>query len=130
MQTFMPESTPWLALKTETRPFFAKVVLRRLRTVRGRVLDSQGKPVAGASVRQAGDGPAPTQDMTDAEGRFALPASWPIPRSFSSPRTDTGSKARPIARPESRSGVDAHPTSMNRFPSRMTDLDPRTYPHR
>ncbi len=72
-ETFMPESTPWLAFKADTRPFFPKVVLRRLRTVHGRVIDSRGRPVAGASVRQAGDGPAPTHDITDAEGRFALP---------------------------------------------------------
>ncbi len=70
----LPENTPWLALKTGTRPFFDKIVLRRLRTVRGRVVDSQGKPVEGASVRQAGDGPALTQAVTDSEGRFALPA--------------------------------------------------------
>jgi beta-lactamase regulating signal transducer with metallopeptidase domain len=72
-ETFMPESTPWLALKTATRPFLPKIVLHRLRTVHGRVVDSRGKPVAGASVRQAGDGPAPTQGATDADGRFALP---------------------------------------------------------
>jgi len=72
-ETFMPESSPWLAIKNETRPFFPKMGLRRLRTVRGRIVDSQGKPVAGASVRQAGDGPAPTHDVTDSEGRFALP---------------------------------------------------------
>jgi len=70
--TFMPESTPWLAFKTGTRPFFPKIVLRRLWTVHGRVVDSRGKPVALASVRQAGDGPAPTLVVTDADGRFAL----------------------------------------------------------
>jgi beta-lactamase regulating signal transducer with metallopeptidase domain len=72
-EDLMPENTPWLALKSETRPFFPKMVLRRLRTVRGRVIDSQQRPVAGASVRQAGDGPSPTESVTDSEGRFALP---------------------------------------------------------
>ena len=72
-EAFMPENSPWLAIRADTRPFVPEIVLRRLRTVGGRVVDSQGKPVAGASVRQAGDGPAPTQVVTDADGRFALP---------------------------------------------------------
>ena len=72
-ESLMPDHTPWLAIKTDTRPFFPKLVLRRLRTVHGRVVDSAGKPVAGASVRQAGDGPARTATVTDADGRFALP---------------------------------------------------------
>jgi beta-lactamase regulating signal transducer with metallopeptidase domain len=72
-ENFMSESSPWLAMKAETKPFLSKIVLRRLRMVRGRVVDSQGRSVAGATVRQAGDGPAPTQTDTDAEGQFALP---------------------------------------------------------
>ena len=72
-ESLMPDHTPWLAIKTDTRPFFPKLVLRRLRTAHGRVVDSAGKPVAGASVRQAGDGPARTETLTDPEGRFALP---------------------------------------------------------
>jgi beta-lactamase regulating signal transducer with metallopeptidase domain len=72
-ETFMPENSPWLAIKADTRPFLSKIALRRLRTVHGRVVNSRGKPVAGASVRQAGDGPAPTQVVTDTDGRFALP---------------------------------------------------------
>ncbi len=71
--SLMPDHTPWLAFKADTRPFFPKVVLRRLRTVHGRVIDSTGKPVAGASVRQAGDGPAWTETLTGDDGRFALP---------------------------------------------------------
>ena len=72
-EVFMPECTPWLAVKADTKPFFPKLVLRRLRTVHGRVVDSHGKPVAGASVRQAGDAALPTQVITDSEGQFALP---------------------------------------------------------
>jgi beta-lactamase regulating signal transducer with metallopeptidase domain len=71
-ETLMSESTPWLALKTDTRPFFQTVVLRRLRTVSGQVVDSRRKPVAMATVRQAGDGPAPTETVTDRDGRFIL----------------------------------------------------------
>ena len=36
--------------------------LRPLRTVRGRVVDRQGKPVANVEVFQSGDGPEPTVD--------------------------------------------------------------------
>ncbi len=71
--SLMPDHTPWLAIKADTRPFFPKLVLRRLRTVHGRAIDSTGKPVAGASVRQAGDGPAWTETRTGDDGRFALP---------------------------------------------------------
>ncbi len=72
-EAFMPENSPWLAIKAETRPVLPKVVLRRPRTVEGRVVDTRGKPVAGALVRQADDGPAPTQTVADTDGRFALP---------------------------------------------------------
>jgi beta-lactamase regulating signal transducer with metallopeptidase domain/protocatechuate 3,4-dioxygenase beta subunit len=71
-EDLMPENTPWLALMSQTRAFLPKLVLRRLRTIRGRVIDSRQRPVAEASVRQAGDGPSPTATVTDSEGRFAL----------------------------------------------------------
>ncbi|HWE38128.1 MAG TPA: carboxypeptidase-like regulatory domain-containing protein [Isosphaeraceae bacterium] len=51
------------------------LVLRRapkLRPVAGRVVDSNGKPVAGAVVFQTGDGPRRTQGTTDANGRFRV----------------------------------------------------------
>ena len=51
----------------------AVLVLRRVRTVEGRVVDRQGQPVAGAVVRQSGDGPMPTETLTAADGRFQLP---------------------------------------------------------
>jgi protocatechuate 3,4-dioxygenase beta subunit len=51
----------------------AVLVLRRVRTVAGRVVDSQGRPVAGALVRQSGDGPLPTEVRSDELGRFQLP---------------------------------------------------------
>ena len=47
-------------------------MLRPLRTVRGRVVDRQGKPVAGVEVFQSGDGPERTTTKTDADGRFSL----------------------------------------------------------
>ena len=49
------------------------MVLRRVQAVEGRVLDRRGNPVAGAVVRQSGDGPMPTETLTSADGRFRLP---------------------------------------------------------
>ncbi len=49
------------------------LVLRRVRTIEGRVVDRQGQPVAGAVVRQSGDGPMPTETVSDEQGRFRLP---------------------------------------------------------
>jgi hypothetical protein len=49
------------------------LVLRRVRTAEGRVVDRQGRPIAGAVVRQSGDGPMPTEAVTDDDGRFHLP---------------------------------------------------------
>ncbi|MGP0063617.1 MAG: carboxypeptidase regulatory-like domain-containing protein [Isosphaeraceae bacterium] len=48
------------------------LVLRRVRTVEGRVLDRRGQPVVGAVVRQSGDGPMPTEALTADDGRFRL----------------------------------------------------------
>ncbi len=49
------------------------LVLRRIRSARGRVVDRRGRPVAGALVRQRGDGPMPTEAHSEADGRFQLP---------------------------------------------------------
>lgn len=43
------------------------------RTVSGRVVDREGRPVPGAVVFQTGDAKERTEVTTDAEGRFALP---------------------------------------------------------
>ncbi len=51
---------------------FPPIVLRRLRTIEGRVVDRQGRPVAGALVYQSGDGPMRTETLADRDGRFAL----------------------------------------------------------
>ena len=54
---------------------FPDVTLRRLiavRAVTGRVVDREGRPVAGALVSQAGDGPRRTEATTDGDGRFRL----------------------------------------------------------
>ncbi len=54
---------------------FPDVALRRLiavRAVSGRVVDREGRPVAGALVSQAGDGPRRTEATTDGDGKFRL----------------------------------------------------------
>ncbi len=48
------------------------IVLRRVRTIEGQVVDHQDKPLAGAAVRQSGDGPMPTQAISKQEGHFRL----------------------------------------------------------
>ena len=69
----MSDSSPWLRLQQDTKPVLENVVLRRLRSVEGRVVDAHGEPVVGATVRQSGDGPVPTETETDADGQFRLP---------------------------------------------------------
>ncbi len=46
--------------------------LRALRTVSGKVVDRQGKPVLGVEVFQSGDGPNRTSVRSDSSGRFTL----------------------------------------------------------
>ena len=69
----MSDSSPWLTLQQDTKPVLENVVLRRLRVVEGRVVDARGESVVGATVRQSGDGPVPTETETDANGQFRLP---------------------------------------------------------
>ncbi len=66
-----PISSDWITIREKTRTL-APLVLGALRSVRGRVFDRQGRPVAGAQVFQSGDGPERTKTETDAEGKFAL----------------------------------------------------------
>ncbi|MBI3469052.1 MAG: carboxypeptidase regulatory-like domain-containing protein [Planctomycetes bacterium] len=49
------------------------IVLWRLRTVTGRVVDRQGKPVRNATVFHAGDAHKSERTTTNADGRFRLP---------------------------------------------------------
>jgi Carboxypeptidase regulatory-like domain len=53
--------------------------LRSLRTIGGRVVDRQGKPVAGVEVFQTADGPEPTATKSGPDGRFTLPGFRPGP---------------------------------------------------
>ncbi len=73
-----PLISAWTTIngKTGTLP---PLVLEALRTVRGRVVDRQGAPVASARVFQTGDGPQRTSIETDADGQFALGGFNPGP---------------------------------------------------
>ena len=66
-----PIYSDWITM-TERPRILSPFVLRPLRTIRGRIVDRQGKPVAGVEVFQSGDGPERTSARTDTEGRFAL----------------------------------------------------------
>src|SRR5262249_45488693 len=52
---------------------FPPIVLRRLRTIEGRVVDRHDEPIAGALVFQSGDGPMPTQTTSGHARPFPLP---------------------------------------------------------
>jgi hypothetical protein len=66
-----PVFSDWLTIGDAARvlPPFA---LKPLRAVSGRVVDRQGKAVAGAEVFQTGDGPRATSSRSDTGGRFDL----------------------------------------------------------
>ena len=72
---YHPAKTPFVpagAGDLLTLPDVALRKLRVIRTVSGRVIDRAGKPVAGASVSQAGDGPSRTATTANQDGRFHL----------------------------------------------------------
>lgn len=48
------------------------IVLRRLQSIEGQVVDSQGTPVPGATVFNSGEGHVRVETKTDAAGRFKL----------------------------------------------------------
>ena len=66
-----PIFSDWITIQEipHTLPLW---VQRALRSVRGRVVDRQGKAVAGAQVFQSGDGPDRTETTTLADGQFSL----------------------------------------------------------
>ena len=61
----------WIAIEEALRSLLP-IRLRSLRSVGGRVVDRQGKPVANVEVFQSGDGPEQTSTQSDALGRFVL----------------------------------------------------------
>jgi hypothetical protein len=68
----------WLLLGPEPREV-PEIAFGLLRTIRGRVVDRAGKPVAGAEVLQRGDGPEPTRTQADGDGKFSLGGFRPRP---------------------------------------------------
>ncbi len=57
---------------TQGEQFEIVLTLRRLVTVEGRVVDQQGKPVAGATVFHTGNATPRTEATSDSDGRFRL----------------------------------------------------------
>ena len=73
---FLPARTAWVPTPSGDLLTLPDLSLKRSRGVRivsGRVIDRDGKPVAGAAVSQAGDGPRWTFAKADAAGQFRLP---------------------------------------------------------
>lgn len=69
---YEPARSGWVVAPAVEVP---DLTLRRAvgtREVAGQVVDSAGKPVAGAEVFQSGDGPRKTRGTTDGEGRFRV----------------------------------------------------------
>ena len=66
-----PILSDWITIGEQPRVLLP-MIQRPLRTISGRAVDRQGKPVAGAQVFQSGDGPERTSVRTDAGGRFTL----------------------------------------------------------
>jgi hypothetical protein len=61
----------WITIGEKSRVLLP-MLQTPLRTIGGRVVDRQGKPLAGIDIFQSGDGPEPTATNTNADGRFAL----------------------------------------------------------
>ncbi len=61
----------WITIG-EQPPLLLPMLQRPLRTIRGRVVDRQGKPLSNVEAFQSGDGPERTATRTDSDGRFAL----------------------------------------------------------
>ena len=66
-----PILSDWIRIGHNPR-ILLTLLQRPLRTISGRVVDRQGKPVASVEVFQSGDGPERTATQTDTNGRFAL----------------------------------------------------------
>jgi len=66
-----PILSDWITIGEKPRSLLP-MIQRPLRTISGRVVDRQGRPVTGVEVFQAGDGPERTATMTDTDGRFSL----------------------------------------------------------
>lgn len=72
---YLTEKTPWKETGSDSLLSFGVVVLRRVHTLGGRIVDRQGVPVAGARVSRA-DGRRRDEATTDADGRFTLSTAF------------------------------------------------------
>lgn len=68
----LPARTAWTRGSEKDVPRFADLKLTRLRTISGRVVDRQRRPLAGARVFQAGDGVKRSEVTSGADGRYEL----------------------------------------------------------
>ena len=66
-----PILSHWITIEPQPRVLLP-MIQRPLRTISGRVVDRQGKPLAHVEVFQLSEGPEPTATKTDGDGRFAL----------------------------------------------------------
>ena len=66
-----PILSDWMTIGEQPRALLP-MRLRPLRTIGGRVVDRQGKPVANVELFQTGDGPEPTATRSGPDGRFSL----------------------------------------------------------
>jgi hypothetical protein len=74
-----PEFSEWAKAPAVELPDVTLRRAARLRSVAGRVIDADGKGVAGAEVFQSGDGPKRTSDTTDDDGRFTIAEVFDAP---------------------------------------------------
>jgi protocatechuate 3,4-dioxygenase beta subunit len=74
-----PGESAWAKAPNAVLPDLILRRTSRLRSVAGRVVDSDGRGVAGAEVFQSGDGPRRTSDTTDLDGRFTIPGVFDAP---------------------------------------------------
>jgi Carboxypeptidase regulatory-like domain len=68
METILSD---WITIEPRPRVLLP-MIQRPLRTISGRIVDRQGKPLANIEVFQSGDGPERSAIKTDRDGRFAL----------------------------------------------------------
>ena len=67
----------WEAVAGQTHDFGTVTLTRASGTIAGKVVDQEGKPRAGVTVFNSGDGPKLARATTDAEGRFRLAGLYP-----------------------------------------------------
>ncbi|HQU43700.1 MAG: hypothetical protein B7Z73_04215 [Planctomycetia bacterium 21-64-5] len=69
---FLPARGTWSQPGQNVLADLPEIRLRRLRTVEGRVVDREGRPLPGVRVFQSGDGVQMTLTVSGRDGRFAL----------------------------------------------------------